>query len=140
MPKVHLLKVDDQEFSTMLAALRYYQEHGQGDPDNRSDAIHAIAIDNEFETSMDAGEIDQLCERINTCGNEPAILEAIQAVNYYYGAFDYRVFIKHLKLHDDFTSEGKFQALSEIGSRMSVIFPNMLAKIAAVYLDMRSKM
>jgi hypothetical protein len=34
------LRVSDQDLATILAALGFYQEHGQGEPANRSDAIH----------------------------------------------------------------------------------------------------
>lgn len=56
-----------QELNTILAALRYYQENGQGEPANRSDAIHDLATDNDTDISMDAAGIDELCARLN-CG------------------------------------------------------------------------
>lgn len=58
------IELDQQELNTVLAALRFYQENGQGDPYNRSDAIHEIATFDD-ETSMDADGIDALCEKIN---------------------------------------------------------------------------
>lgn len=60
--------LEDAEINTILAALRYYQEKGQGNPSRRSDAIHDIAIGGDWEnnTSLDADEIDILCEKINT--------------------------------------------------------------------------
>lgn len=61
-----LIAVDGAEFNTILAALRFYQEQGQGEPHNRSDAIHEIATDGGADTSLDANAIDVLCERINT--------------------------------------------------------------------------
>lgn len=60
--------VEYAEFATILAALRFYQERGQGDPGNRSDAIHEIATsgpNGEEVVSLDAAGIDELCERIN---------------------------------------------------------------------------
>jgi ribonuclease PH len=57
--------VDPAEFATILAALRYYQQEGQGEPSNRSDGIHVIATDGDTHTSLDAAGIDALCERIN---------------------------------------------------------------------------
>ena len=58
--------LDIDESSTVLAALRYYQENGQGDPDNRSDEIHEIATNGgEVMSSLDDDGIDDLCERIN---------------------------------------------------------------------------
>jgi hypothetical protein len=53
------------DINTVLAALRFYQQHGQGDPANRSLEIHDIATDNDEQISMDADGIDGLCEAIN---------------------------------------------------------------------------
>lgn len=52
--------------STILAALRFYQEHGQGDPANRSDELHELATCGGECISLDDSAIDELCERINT--------------------------------------------------------------------------
>lgn len=61
----------DADLATILAALRFYQQAGQGDPDNRSDDIHEIATNGgEVMSSLDADGIDDLCERINA--QEPA--------------------------------------------------------------------
>ncbi len=62
---VLLLLVGDQQHATILAALRYYQEQGMGEPANRSDAIHQIATCGEELVSLDADAIDVLCEEIN---------------------------------------------------------------------------
>lgn len=62
---VLLLLVDDQQHATILAALRYYQEQGMGEPANRSDAIHEIATRGDELISLDADAIDSLCEEIN---------------------------------------------------------------------------
>lgn len=59
------LTITDQEHATILAALRFYQEKGQGDPDNRSDMIHDIATNGDAVISLDDEGIDELCERIN---------------------------------------------------------------------------
>jgi len=66
MPKI--IETNDAELATIHAALRFYQEKGQGDPANRSDAIDAIAIsgpDGGEVVSLDANGIDELCDRIN---------------------------------------------------------------------------
>jgi hypothetical protein len=63
------IAVDSAELATILAALRYYQQEGCGDPNYRSDAIHEIATDGGNETSLDSDGIDSLCERINTSGS-----------------------------------------------------------------------
>jgi hypothetical protein len=55
----------DQAQATILAALRYYQRAGQGEPNNRSDDIHQIATDDGETVSLDAVAIDRLCEDLN---------------------------------------------------------------------------
>jgi len=60
------LSITGQEFCTILAALRYYQAQGLGDPDNRPLNIHEIATDcGELLSSLDDEGIDELAERIN---------------------------------------------------------------------------
>jgi hypothetical protein len=64
---MYVLRVDEEEFHTILAALRYYQERGQGGPFNRSARIHEIATNSgAVMSSLDEDGIDQLCERLNT--------------------------------------------------------------------------
>ncbi|MBT9385488.1 hypothetical protein KM176_16560 [Pseudooceanicola sp. CBS1P-1] len=58
--------LSEQELATVLAALRFYQEKGMGDPENRSDAIHEIATDCGSCISLDASGIDDLCEKLNS--------------------------------------------------------------------------
>lgn len=58
--------LDDAEHATVLAALRFYQANGMGDPFNRSDEIHEIATNGgTVLSSLDDEGIDALCERIN---------------------------------------------------------------------------
>jgi hypothetical protein len=59
------ISVDAAELATLLAALRFYQQAGQGDPSNRSDVIHVIATDGDTQISLNTDGIDALCERIN---------------------------------------------------------------------------
>lgn len=67
IPNLHHL--DDAEHATVLAALRFYQSHGQGDPANRRDDIHDIATNSDkVVSSLDDEGIDALCERLNTGG------------------------------------------------------------------------
>jgi hypothetical protein len=47
-----------------LAALRFYQQEGQGEPDNREDDIHDIATDGDRDISLDDDGIDDLCDRL----------------------------------------------------------------------------
>jgi len=58
--------LEQAEIDTILAALRYYQENGQGDPANRSDDLHDLATRGGESISLDSDGIDDLCERINT--------------------------------------------------------------------------
>ena len=51
--------------NTMLAALRFYQQHGQCDPINRSVWIDDIATNGGQQQPLTALEIDQLCQRLN---------------------------------------------------------------------------
>lgn len=60
-----MIKLDEAEFATVLAALRYYQQEGMGEPCNRSDDIQAIATNDDMVTSLDDEGIDILCERLN---------------------------------------------------------------------------
>lgn len=54
------------QLATVLAALRYYQEQGLGDPDNRPLHIHEIAADApDVVASLDDAGIDELCEKLN---------------------------------------------------------------------------
>ena len=63
----NIISVDSAEHATLLAALRYYQQNGQGEPSNRCDAIHAIATDGDVQISLDTAGIDALCEHITLC-------------------------------------------------------------------------
>ena len=60
--------VDIQEISTILAALRFYQDSGMGEPLNRSEPIHEIATNGGECISLDEVAIDALCEKINLEG------------------------------------------------------------------------
>ncbi len=68
------LNVNECELATILAALRYYQQQGLGDPANRPNEIHEIAAD--CVSSLDDAGIDALCERIN--GEQPNLLQALE--------------------------------------------------------------
>lgn len=60
-----LYALDDQDHATILAALRFYQEKGMGEPANRSDDIHEIATCGDTVISLDDHGIDMLCEEFN---------------------------------------------------------------------------
>ena len=79
-----LYKLNKAEFSTILAALRYWQADGMGNPFNRSDDMHEIATCGDECVSLDAEAIDDLCESMN-CGskspaqpNEPRAVSALR--------------------------------------------------------------
>lgn len=55
-----------EDRNTILAALRFWQSHGMGDPSNRSDVMHALATNDDQECSYNDQDIDDLCIRINT--------------------------------------------------------------------------
>ena len=62
-----VIHVTDKEFHTILAALRYYQSHGQGDGYNRAPWIQEIASNaGEIPRPLDDAGINELCERINS--------------------------------------------------------------------------
>lgn len=80
--------LDDAQHATVLAALRFYQAKGQGDPYNRSLDIHEIAINGgEVVSSLDADDIDNLCQELN-CGGETSVnadlLAACEALDWAY--------------------------------------------------------
>lgn len=54
-----------EELATVLAALRYYQSQGFGNPQNRPLDIHEIATSGDQVVSLDDEAIDRLCEKIN---------------------------------------------------------------------------
>ena len=61
-----LIRIDHEaELHTILAALRYYQSQGMGEPENRPLWLHDIATKNDEQISLNAEGIDQLCQEIN---------------------------------------------------------------------------
>lgn len=59
-------QLEREDVATILAALRYYQQNGQGDPDNRDDLIHDIATVGGELISRDDEGIDDICERLQS--------------------------------------------------------------------------
>jgi hypothetical protein len=55
----------DAELATILAALRYYQQHEQHLAENRSPWINDIATNGGQAAALSAEEIDRLCEELN---------------------------------------------------------------------------
>ncbi len=60
------LKTDERELHTILAALRLYQDLGQDSRGCRSEWIDELATNGGAVPALDATEVDQLCERLNT--------------------------------------------------------------------------
>lgn len=61
-----MTSLDHAELSTVLAALRFYQSRGLGEPANRPGDIHEIATGGgTVMASLDDDGIDSLCERLN---------------------------------------------------------------------------
>lgn len=62
---VDMLSLDAAQLGTILAALRFYQSKGLGDPDSRPADIHQIATNaGEVMAGLDDAGIDALCERL----------------------------------------------------------------------------
>jgi hypothetical protein len=62
-------RLDDAEHATVLAALRYWQQEGMGEPHNRAEDLHDIATNGgQVMSSLDDAGIDALCERLNMAG------------------------------------------------------------------------
>lgn len=65
VPVSHVLVNGSAEHATVLAALRYYELQGQGEPHNRSDEIHRLATrDGEVMSSLDDSGIRELRTRL----------------------------------------------------------------------------
>lgn len=59
--------LNNAELGTILAALRYYQKQGLGDPRMRPQEIQEIAEGDHGENvTLDDDGIDELCEKLNT--------------------------------------------------------------------------
>ncbi|MBE7540614.1 MAG: hypothetical protein HS122_19670 [Opitutaceae bacterium] len=78
MTKQNILLVDDRQHATLLAALRFYQAQGMGEPTNRTDAIHDIATNGDEVVSLDASGIDKLCERLQASSARPEVLASLK--------------------------------------------------------------
>ncbi|SEI14570.1 hypothetical protein [Paraburkholderia hospita] len=83
--------VSHEGHATLIAALRWYQKSGMGDPDNRDDGIHDLATDGGVLISLDSDGVDELvstlqfgdmAESISTLRAQHArLLAALQAVH-----------------------------------------------------------
>ena len=66
--------IDEQQHATIIAALRYYQQQGMGDPTHRSDEIHDIATNMDEVISLDSDGIDELVVQLQDVSAEQSIL------------------------------------------------------------------
>ena len=62
--KNYTLVVSSDEYNNMLAAMRYWQEQGQCEPDNRSEDMHDIATNEGEGQSLSLDEMDALIDRL----------------------------------------------------------------------------
>ena len=66
--KIATMVVDERELATILAALRFHQDENlQGGSDIPDQSIKEIATNCGSLNPLDFNEVDNLCERINTC-------------------------------------------------------------------------
>ena len=65
MNKNHLANLTDEQHATVLAALRFYQREGMGDPACRSEEIDDLATNGGEVTALDVVGISDLCEQLN---------------------------------------------------------------------------
>lgn len=70
--------LDAESHATIIAALRYYQQQGMGDPFNRSDDIHELATNGDEVQSLDEGDIDNLVVELNTGAILPVAVVEIE--------------------------------------------------------------
>lgn len=59
--------LDKQAWATILAALRFYDQRGQGEPNNRTDEVHEIATAEKFGDeviSLDSAAIRRLEKKV----------------------------------------------------------------------------
>lgn len=68
MPTKTRYELEDDQIATLIAALRFYQQHGQGDPMNRSIEIHDLAEAGGDVISLDDDGIEELCQHLNLDG------------------------------------------------------------------------
>lgn len=76
-----MYELDHAELSTVLAALRFYEDKGLGEPYNRPEWIHEIATDGgAVMASLDSDAIDALCERLNSESDDLELVAQTRAV------------------------------------------------------------
>ena len=62
------LKLTPRQISTILGALRYWQNQGLVKSENQPEEIYQIASNCDTECPLDDEEIDALCEKLNAPG------------------------------------------------------------------------
>jgi hypothetical protein len=61
----NVFAVSDEERHTVIAALRFWQQQGMCDPNNRSDDFQDLATNGDEVTSLCDEELDALVENLN---------------------------------------------------------------------------
>jgi hypothetical protein len=77
-----------RDLATVLAALRFYQRHGPFQPNSlwdrlevhERDALDAVRTDSGTLEPLDPGEIDCLCEKLNTTPSLSELVDALRKV------------------------------------------------------------
>jgi hypothetical protein len=118
---------------TILAALRFYQAHGQTEADSRTEQINILATGGDAEISMDNEGIDDLCERILLSTQQPArvVLNMKDGlVKFVYAEFALYAAIT------DFDSNGEGRVESNVNVLEAAVDPS---KVSSVFERLRSQ-
>ncbi|KSQ21598.1 hypothetical protein APB26_31930 [Pseudomonas aeruginosa] len=105
--------------NTVLAALRYYQGQGMGEPDNRSDSIHDIATNGGDDESLDEWGIEELCQSINhaECPATPVVIVRCDEDDRVLVEANHQVTVVHLTKYD-VTGDGGPDLVELCGTEM----------------------
>lgn len=78
---MYRIDINQEQLNTILAALRFYQESGMGEPANRPQHINDIATYGDQDGSLNDEGIDQLCEHLNCNYTEPKLPRVLITVS-----------------------------------------------------------
>lgn len=106
---------DATDKATILAALTHYRDAGMGEPDNRSEELHAVATANEQVISMDAAGLADLIARVQSMA--PVTLEPEPCLDDEPRAY-YETVLQVKVLSEDTPAEG--MSLEDIAEAVSV--------------------
>ncbi|EMG2119824.1 hypothetical protein V4Z64_006351 [Pseudomonas aeruginosa] len=104
--------------NTILAALRYYQEQGMGEPENRSDSIQDIATNGGDEESLNEWGIEELCQSINDAEGpaSPVVIVRCDEDDRILVQANHQVTVVHL--NDNVTGDGGPDLVELCGTEM----------------------